>query len=267
MSTAASNGKTQTAAQASRVNPGGSVDRPAGGSVDKPGAKSTGKPAPKPMTPEQKKQVAIIGSVVALVVAIAVGIFFYFHKSDNIGSGQRLNSPLPNLTAYMASNEFDKLDFDRKKLYIKELAGKKKEVDELHKSARLSDAQYKEVQALMWIGKQFKHVEKYNSLGALDRKDMLDEIIDDNKRDPKPKDTEREKRVKTLEETFPSEEKDLVRVFRQALKDREKERKFEDTRIKREAATRKSATTRPTTRPGERPASAAPVAKPAAPAK
>jgi hypothetical protein len=259
MSTAASNGKTQTAAQAPRVNPGGSVDKPA--------AKPGGKPAPKAMTPEQKKQVTIIGSVVAIVVAIAVGIFFYFHKSDNLGSGQRLNAPLPNLTAYMASNEFDKLDFDRKKLYIKELAGKKKEVDELHKSSRLSDVQYKEVQALMWIGKQFKHVEKYNSLGGLDRKDMLDEIIDDNKRDPKPKDVEREKRVKTLEEAFPSEEKDQVRIFRQALKDREKERKLEDIRIKREAATRKSTTTRPTTRPIERPAGVVPTAKPATPAK
>jgi len=258
MSSAPSNGKTGTTAAA----------RGRTGSIDKPAAKPAAKPKPKEMTPEQKK-IWLIGSVaVAVVLGMGALIFAYFHKPGP-ETGTRLNAPVQNLVAYMSTGEFDKLDFDRKKLYIKEIAGKKKEIEQLFDSQKITEAQFKEVLSLAWIGKQFKHVEKYNSLGNLDRIEMLDEIIIENIKDkawekehPKPPGypTKDPKRIKAIEQTFPSYDRDQISRFRQALNEREKVIKHEDRNIGKEGrANAAHATTRPTARP----LSTGPTTKPA----
>lgn len=252
MSTAASNGKTaQGVAAGARVSPGGSID--------KPGVKPAAKAKPK-MTAEQQKHYIIIGVVVLVVVGVAALIWGYFYKPAT-GGAPRLNEPPAKIVSFINTNDFDKLDFDRKKLYMKELAGKKKEILEMEKSGQLKRKELEDVLAVVWLGKQFKHLEKYNSLGALDRKDMLDGIIDEDKMHPHIKgDPEvNKKRVKELEETFPAYDRQQIAMFRQALKEREKERKSEDRQIKKTAPAVHSSASRPTTRASGVPASAHPA--------
>lgn len=242
MSTAASNGKTATGGRLGA----GSIDKPA-----KAGAK-----APKAMTPEQRKHAIVVSVTLLVVLGVAAAMYAYFRRPA-VDPNPRLNSNFDNLAQFVATNNFDKLEFDRKKLYWKELSGKKKELEQLFEEKKIDRKQAQEILSVMWIGKQFKHVEHYNSLGAIDRKDYLDKLIDDEISDPKkPKDAlERDKpRVKTLEATFPSQDRQELEAFRKALSEREKQRKKEDRQIKRAAAT---APARPTTRP------ATPSAKPA----
>jgi hypothetical protein len=252
MGTAASNGKTaQSVAAGGRVSPGGSVDKPA--------AKAAPKAKPK-MTAEQQKHYLVIGIALAVVAGVGALIFGYFYKAPT-GGAPRLNEPPAKIVSFINTNDFDKLDFDRKKLYMIMLAGKKKEIIEMEKSGQMNRKQLEDVLAVVWLGKQFKHVEKYNSLGALDRKDMLDEMIDEDKMHPHVKtDPEaNKKRVKELEETFPAYERQQIAMFRQALKEREKERKNEDRQIKKTAPPAHSTTSRPAARVGDAPASAHPA--------
>lgn len=264
MSTAPSNGKTaQTIATKGRVDPG-SIDKP--GSLDKPGSNPAAKAKPK-MSAEQQKHYVVMGIAIAVVLGVGASMFFYFHKPAT-GGEARLNDPPEKIIQFISTNEFDKLDFDRKKLWMMQLAGKKREVLEMEQSGKLSRKQLEDVLAIVWLGKQFKHSEKYNSLGDLDRKDMLDGILDDNEKDKLTKkkgDPEPDKkRVKELEETFPGYERNQITGFRQALKDREKERKNEAHKIRKGTPPARGAT-RPTSRPGERPDTAAPAAHPATP--
>ena len=257
MSTAASNGKTAPSiATGGRVNPG-SVDKPAA----KPGPK--GKP---PMTPEQKKHVIVIGVALAVVLVTGAAIFAYFN-TRNADRTPRINAPIDQMVPFISTNEFDKLEFDRKKLYWKELADKKKELDEMHKTGKISDKQYADVLAVVWLGKQFKHIEKYNALGELDKRDYLDKIIDENiENGPKVKGVieKDQKRVDALKETFPEHERKQIDAFRQALKEREKQRHREDQEIKKKAAAAaRAAATRPTSRPAEKPPAVETVVKPA----
>lgn len=265
MSTAPSNGKTsQAIATKGRVDPG-SIDKP--GSLDKPGTKPAAKAKPK-MSAEQQKHYVVVGIAIAVVLGVGASMFFYFHKPAT-GGEPRLNQPVEQVLQFIGSNEFDKLDFDRKKRWMSEVAGKKTEILEMEKSGKLNRKQLEDVLAIVWLGKQFKHSEKYNSLGDLDRKDMLDDILDHDviekqnkkKGDPEPD----KKRVRELEETFPGYERNQISGFRQALKDREKERKNEDHKIKKGTPPARGSVTRPTSRPGERPASVTPGARPATP--
>ncbi len=257
MSTAASNGKTaQTIASAGRVNPG---------SIDKPGAKPAAKAKPQ-MSAEQQKHYIVMGIAAAVVLGVGALMFFYFHKPET-GGEPRLNESPEKIIQFISTNDFDKLDFDRKKLWMTQLAGKKKEILEMEKSGKLNRKQLEDVLAIVWLGKQFKHAEKYASLGDLDRKDMIDKIIDDNiieKQEHKKTDPEADKkRVKELEETFPGFERNQIAGFRQAIKDREKERKNEDHHIRKGTPPVRGSTTRPTSRPGDRSTTAAPGARPA----
>src|SRR5206468_24343 len=95
------------------------------------------------------------------------------------GGEARLNDPTDKVIEFINTNEFDKLDFDRKKLWMMQLSSKKREILEMEKSGKMNRKQLENVLAIVWLGKQFKHSEKYNSLGDLDRKDMLDGILDD----------------------------------------------------------------------------------------
>jgi hypothetical protein len=269
MSTAASNGKTvQTISVGGRVNPG-SMDKSKDKSVDKPGAKS-GNKAKAPMTAEQRKHALVIGIAVLVVLGVAAGIYAYFYRPPV--TDPRLNEGPDKIIAFIQTDNFDKLEFDRKMLYWKEMAGKKKEIEEMQKAGKISKKELENVLAVVYLGKQFKHIEHYNSLGDLDKKDFLDKIIDEReveKSIKKPKGTieRNEERVKALQQTFPEQVRSDIEVFHRAIKEREKERKREDTEIKKKAAqaARSAPPARPTTHNTAPPASGTPT-KPATPA-
>jgi hypothetical protein len=255
MSTASSNGKTtQSVSTAGRGS--------AGKSFDKPGAKPAAKPR---MTAEQQKHYLVMGIAAAVVLGVGAIMFFYFYKPAT-GGEPRLNQPVEKVVQFISTSDFDKLDFDRKKIWMKELSGKKKELLELEKAGKMTRKELEDVLAVAWLGKQFKRVQKYNSMGDLDRKDYLDDILNDKDADGKklPDEPDENKdRVKQLEETFPAFERNEITSFRKALKDREKDRKKERKKIKKEmAAAAHSPTTRPTTRVGEKPPGTAPAAHP-----
>lgn len=258
MSAAAPNGKSTHAATAGNR-------LPAGASVDKGAAKAAGAKAKKAMTPEQRRQLTVVGVAAIVVLGAAVAVWTYFTKapvSKEIRLDEKDNM---KFVAFVNGNDFDQLPFDRQQLIIKEIASRKKELEDDFKAGKMSKPEFENVLALAWIGKQFKHMEKYYSLGQLDKKYYIDSIIDGDK-DPTPKTPGEPKRnkekVKSVLEKFPQDQRRTFDYFQQAIKEQEQERIRKAKELARAA---RNATTRPASRPaGTTHGAATPAVAPAA---
>jgi len=275
MSSAPANGKATIGpgGRASVDRAAGSVDR-AGASIDRTAATATGaagaKGKKKPMTPEQRQQMLVIGIAAAVVLGVGVAVYSYFGYSRSKNAPVRLDAEPLSIANFVASPAFDQLPFEKQRLYMKELAGKRKELDADYKAGKIKKEDLEDALAVGWLGKQLKHIDTYFSLNELDKKYELDKILDDNLRNPGEKDevSKDKKKVKSLVERFPDQRRRDFESFRKALKEREKERDKEAKAAARAAKT----TSRPATRPAERPDPAkatpqgVPAAKPATPA-
>lgn len=240
MKTAPSNGKSASVTPAGRR-------ASAGGSVDKPVSKMR-----QPMTREQQKQVAVVAAALLVVALVVYGILAYL-VGNRGGGPPRLNEPPTTIARFIGTKQFDQLPYDRQRLYMKELGGKKKELEAEYNAGKLTRSEWEDTLAILWLGKQFKHIDRYYSMGELDKKAYLDELINDDIKDDiedaaKPKGTpKRDKdKVKKIVERFPEAERRAYDNFRHTLKEREKEREKE---AKAAAKAAKAAATRPTTRP------------------
>jgi len=246
MSSAPPNGKaTQAASATDRATAARtpSVDKP------KPGAKTV-----KTMTPEQRHQVKVISIALAVVALVGVGVYGYFNWRT-IPGPPRLNDDVDKLAKFTATHDFDQLPFDRQRLYMKNLGDKKKELEERFKAGRITKAEYEDALSIVWLGKQFKRIDKFHSLGELDKKYYLDNLLDDEAAeeaiDQPPDQVKRDKdKVKALVQRFPTNERNDFESFHKALKDRQKER---EKQAKAAAKAARQAATRPTSRAAEVP--------------
>jgi len=205
------------------------------------------------MTPDQRRQVTIIGIAAVVVLGMGAAIFAYFNKTE-VDPMPRINGGLDQIVPFVASRQFEKMDFDRQVLYWKELAGKKKEIEAMYKAGSISKDQYREVLSVTWIGNRYKWVQKYFSLGPLDQKDLIDQYLDrEGSQAPKVPGAilKDDNRIKALIETFPAEVRQKFEQFHQAINDRKKERKAEDKAIK-QAAKQEAAAKPATPRGAER---------------
>ena len=161
-------------ATARQINKPGSIDK-----AVKPGAAGAGaKPKRAPMGKEQKHQLIVIGIAAAVVCSVGVAIYAYFNYSRTSHKPPRLDAAPVVMAKFIATNDFDHLPFDRQRLYMKELSGKKKELEEQYKAGNLSKNDLEDALSVVWLGKQFKHLDHYYSLGELDKKNYLDELIE-----------------------------------------------------------------------------------------
>jgi hypothetical protein len=244
MSSAPPNGKaTQTASATDRATAARtpSVDKP------KPGAKAV-----KTMTPEQRHQLQVISIALAVVVLVGAGIYGYFHWRTVPGP-PRLNDEVDKLAKFTATHDFDQLPFDRQRLYMKNLGDKKQELEEQFKAGKITKGEYEDALSIVWLGKQFKRIDKFHSLGELDKKYYLDRLLDDEAAeeaiDAPPDQVKRDKdKVKSLVQRFPTAERADFESFHKALKERQKER---EKQAKAAAKAARAAATRPTSRPTE----------------
>jgi hypothetical protein len=278
MKTAPPNGKstsTSAANPAGRVTPGGSVDKGSidKGSIDKGSmdrgsmdkgsldrssvdkGKGGGKKKKAKPTPEQQKQMMVVVISAVIVLAVAVSMYAYFSHSSTPDKLIRVNGPPAQVAAFTATDKFDQLSWEMQDVVIKQLAKKKKELEAEYKAGKFNKKQFEDVLAIVWLGKQFDHMDKYYSFGAIDKKAYLDHLIDSDKIDendgtPKPKDApeKSKEKIKAVVEKMPSVERRKFEDFRLALKERGKERDREDARIKK-AAREAAAASRPTSRP------------------
>jgi hypothetical protein len=216
-----------------------------------PGAKSPGK-VWRPVTAEQKKQVAVVAGAAGIVLLIGYSIYAYFDHVNRSAAPPRLNAPPTAIARFVGTPNFDQLPYDRQRLYMKELSGKRPELEADYKAGKLTPQQWQETMAVLWLGKQFKHIDRYKALGNLDKKIYLDELINDEVRDDiedasKPRGTlKRDKeKAQRIVGRFPEAVRVDYERFRHALKEREKERDKEAKAAKKAA---KAAATRPTTR-------------------
>jgi len=194
----------------------------------------------------------VVGVAAVVVALVGYSIYAYFSSSSRSGGPPRLNEPPVKIAKFIGTADFELLPYDRQRLYMKELSGKKKELEEQYKAGNLSKNDLEDALSVVWLGKQFKHLDHYYSLGELDKKNYLDELIDDQlKDDPKGKDepSKDKSKIKGVVERFPDRERRDYDAFRKSLKEREKER---DKEAKAAAKAARS-TSRPTTRPSERP--------------
>ena len=282
MKAAPPNGKGAPGAPATRVSPGGSVDKGSKGSIDKAsmdkgsidrasidkgGAKGA-KPAKTKVTPEQRKQMMVVGVSAAVVLVVGIGMFFYFNRKPAIDPGTRVNAPPVVMAKYITSADFDQLDFSRQYLYMKKLSDQKEELEAEYKAGKFAKADFEEVLAIIWLGKQFNKVDEFHALGPIDKKEYLDEVINKELIEQAledlsgaPKDPNAPKRnkdkVRAIEDKMTDYHKRQYKGFHQALKDREKEREKENKGFR--------SATRPATRPAERAAPAEGAAAPVTP--
>jgi hypothetical protein len=272
MSSAPANGKATQA-----IGPGGrgsvdragaSVDR-AGASIDRTGAKAAAAAkVKKPMTPEQRQQMMVIGIAAAVVLGVGLAIYAYFGYTRSKNAPPPLDAQPLSIAQFVASPKFDLLPFEKQRLYMKELAGKRKELEAEYKAGKLQKEPLEDALAVGWLGKQLKHIDTYYSLNELDKKYLLDKILDGQLRENaegKDELSKDKKKVTSLVERFPDQRRRDYESFRKALKEREKERDKEAKAAARAA----KATSRPASRPGERPdpaKAATPGAKPMTPA-
>jgi hypothetical protein len=245
-----------------RVTPGGSVDKKGasidtkGASVDKPGgakgaAAAGGSKLKKPITPEQRHQLMIVGIAAVVVLGVGYAIYAYFDYSRSKDAPPRLDAPGLTIAQYVSTPKFDQLPFNRQWLYMKELAGKRKDLEADYKAGKMTKEQLEDALAVGWLGNQLKHIDEYYSLGEIDRKNKLDKLLDKQLVDNTQKDevSKDKAKVKSLVERFPDQHRRDYEAFRKALKEREKQR----TQEAKAAAKAAKATSRPTTRQADRP--------------
>jgi hypothetical protein len=208
--------------------------------------------AKKPMTAEEQKQLAVVGVAAVVVALVGYSIYVYFNNSGRSGV-PRLNEPPVRIARFIGTTDFDQLPYDRQRLYMKELSGKKKELETEFRAGKLKQDEWEDTLAVLWLGKQFKHIDHYHGLGPFDKKAYIDELIDDEIKDDmedagKPKDdVKRDKdKVKRIVARFPDQERRAYDAFRHALKEREKEREKEAKAAAR--AAKAAAASRPATR-------------------
>ena len=220
----------------------------AGGASAKPMSR-----AKKPMTAEEQKQLAVVGVAAVVVALVGYSIYAYFSSSSRSGGPPRLNEPPVKIAKFIGTADFELLPYDRQRLYMKELSGKKKELETEFRAGKLTKAEWEDTMGVLWLGKQFKHIDHYHGLNAFDKKAYIDELIDDDIKDDvedaaKPRDAaKRDKdKIKRIVARFPEAERKSYDAFHHALKEREKERQKEAKAVAREA--KAAAASRPTTR-------------------
>src|SRR5690242_15767501 len=105
-------------------------------------AGATGKPlgrAKKPMTKEEQKQLAVVGVAAVVVALVGYWVYAYFHNTGRSGE-PRLNEPPVRIARFMGTGDFDQLPYDRQRLLMKDLSGKKKELEAEFRAGKLSKA-------------------------------------------------------------------------------------------------------------------------------
>lgn len=210
--------------------------------------------ARRQMTADERKQLAVVGVAAVVVVLVGYSIYAYFNYAGRSGGAPRLNEPPVRIARFIGTGEFDQLPYDRQRLYMKELSGKKKELDAEYRAGKLGRPEWEDTLAVLWLGKQFKHIDHYHGLGALDRKAYLDELIDDEIKDdiedaarPRGAAKRDKEKVKRIVERIPDAERKAYDTFRHALKEREKERQKEAKAAAK--AGKAAAASRPLSRP------------------
>jgi hypothetical protein len=259
MSSIPGNGKTAHAASTGgRIGATSKAAAPTAAkkpSVDKPAA---AKPGVKPKLSDKDRKKLMVG-IACLVVGLCVmSVYGYFNWMKKPKYTEPpLNADSLTITKFATTPEFDALSFDRQLIWMNRVGDKKKEMDELFRSGKMSQEQYQDAKSISWLGKRFKHIAEYYSRPEIRRKEYLDELINkdiiDEQEEKKLAETEKlpprdKERVKLLVNKFPEERRQAYNAFKKALNDREKEREKEAKAAEKAA----KAATRPATRPTER---------------
>jgi hypothetical protein len=232
----------------------GSVDK---GSLDKKsGSVDKGKGRKLKATAQQREQRTVIIVAAVVVLGVAIGVYAYFASPRTGPMDERLNAPPDQMARFVSTDRYDKLGFERQRLYLKKLADDKKALTEQFHAGKFTKAQFEQILAAVWLGKQFDRVDKYYSLADIDKRAYLDklidkDVIDENDSTPKAADAPQrnKEKVKAVVEKMPEVDRRAYEAFRSALKEREKEREKEAKALARAA---KAAATRPAERPTDR---------------
>src|SRR5438105_7202100 len=95
-----------------------------------------------------------------VVVAATVGIVI----ASRGGAEPRLNEGTTVLAKFVSTKDFDRLPFEKQRLYYKVLDDRGKELDDAFKQGRLTEAEYRNALEAAWLGKHLNRVEKYFAL-------------------------------------------------------------------------------------------------------
>jgi hypothetical protein len=259
MSSVPANGKTAqvTASAGGRV--GGASGMARKPSVDKPAAK----PAVKRTLGDKEKKKLVIG-VACLVVGLCVlSVYGYFNwiKKPKF-TEPPLNTDAMTVVKFAGTPQFDALEYDRQLVWMDTVGDRKKELEDMFRSGKITQEQFQDAKAVAWLGKRLKQVRTYQSFNDYQKKAYLDKLINEDMADEiEDKKAEQagtalpgrsKNKVKLLVNKLPEQHRRDYDLFKKALEDREDERKKEAKAAAKAAKAATQSTTRPTTRPAER---------------
>jgi len=222
-----------------------------------------GKPK-KEKVPVTRKQMITTVAAAVVVLGVGVGVYAYFGRTEVPVGPFPVKDKTETIAKNIASSKFDDLPFRRKRIVLEDFADRKKEFKALHANHQMTDEQVKDALSYAWIGKKFKEISNYNNMSAAEKRDYIQRLLDKKIKDKVDDEDDDDikgadgklikkdpKKIESIMDRFPTEERASILAFERTLKDAENVRKQEIKRIER--AAKAAAASRPTTRPGETP--------------
>jgi hypothetical protein len=82
------------------------------------------------------------------------------------------------LAKFVSSKDFERLPFEKQRLYYKVLDDRGNELDDAFKQGRVTEGEYRNALEAAWLGKHLNHVEKYFSLApGSARANYIDQLV------------------------------------------------------------------------------------------
>jgi hypothetical protein len=188
----------------------------------------------------------IAGSAAGVLVIALVGWLIL-----GAGSGEpRLNESTPVLVKFVSSRAFDRMPYEKQRLYYRILDDRGKEIEQAFKEGKVSEGECRTALDAAWLGKHINRFEKYASLPAgRMRTAYIDELLVKKAA----KDAKKDKKDNKVDDPLELNEDEAaaeMRVESWPPAVREQWNLFHDA-YRREKKAREEAAARPTSRTNE----------------
>jgi hypothetical protein len=95
----------------------------------------------------------------------------------------RLNEPTPVLAKFVASTAFERMPYEKQRLYYQILDDRGNEIAQAYRDKHLSEAEYRSALDAAWLGKHINRVEKYMAKSPMARSQYIDELLKKTRED------------------------------------------------------------------------------------
>jgi hypothetical protein len=117
--------------------------------------------------------------IAAIAVAVAIGVAVWLIIASTGAAEPRLNEPTHVLAKFVSTRTFDKMPYEKQRLYYKMLDDRgTKEIDHAFKSGQISQSEYRTALDSAWLGKHINRTEKYVAMSGGARAAYINDLLD-----------------------------------------------------------------------------------------